>query len=109
MNPNVILEYSGGQRGWRCTKCATWKHDADAYPWSCDCGRGEVPMQVTIIKDIKSGVCSYRVWQDFGYKTVTHSKGVTNTFRSASDTCANVLDVMEAQSNPPPTPGNPRK
>ena len=52
-------------------------------------------MQVSIIKDIKAGVWSYRVWQDFGHKTVTHSKGVANTFRSAADTCANVLDGME--------------
>ena len=73
------------------------KHDDDVYPWSCDCGREEVPMQVTITKDIKAGVWNYRVWQDLGKKTVTHYKGVSNTFRSAADTCANKLDVMKAK------------
>lgn len=98
MNPNVIQEYSSGYLGWRCTKCATWKYEAEAHPWSCDCGRTDVPVQVSIIKDIKSGLWVYRVWQDFGHKTVTHSKGARNTFRSAADSCANKLDVMEAQS-----------
>jgi hypothetical protein len=93
MNPNVIQEYSSGYLGWRCTKCATWKYEAEAHPWSCDCDRKDVPVQVSIIKDIKAGVWSYRVWQDFGHKTVTHYKGVANTFRSAADTCANRLDV----------------
>lgn len=97
MNANVIQEYSSGFLGWRCTKCSTWKYNDESHPWSCDCNHKDVPLQVTITKDIKAGGWVYRLWQDFGHKTVTHCEGVTNTFRSAAGTCASTVDIISAR------------